>query len=314
MLGLFSCIIFRHNNAFYPLRNMFILRNVLYINSFLYLCTRIIQVDKLKTQILALLLAFASAANAQNVNWTDHMSNLPPDTIPSKAHEDKTAGPAPRPVNIGQGFGADDYDADYFAAFDENGVDTAHQIILLIGDSMLDGLGSRFVDYAAENGDEFHAVIWYGSTTMHWATTRDLEYQINRVHPTFVIISLGYNDLGYYDFERRGEWISTIVNKLGKLPFIWIGPLPRRRIRDRRIVDVIREKVGENHFFDSSNTVCARLDGNHPTMPAAARWVDSIASWMSTPGLTQHPIRMNYPTRKVRFIADEKHTLKYHGR
>lgn len=83
---------------------------------------------------------------------------------------------------------------------------------------MLDGLGSRFVDYAAENGDEFHAVIWYGSNTMHWATTRDLEYQIERVHPTFIILSLGYNDLGYYNYEKRVRWVDDIIRKFGNIP------------------------------------------------------------------------------------------------
>ena len=56
------------------------------------------------------------------------MSNLQPDTLPRKAHADKTAGPAPKIVNIGHGLGGDEYDPDYFSAFDENGVDTAHLI------------------------------------------------------------------------------------------------------------------------------------------------------------------------------------------
>lgn len=254
------------------------------------------------------------SAKAQDVNWTDHMSNLPPDSLPPKAKADKPAGPAPKIIDIGSGFSNDEYESDYFSSFDGQGVDTSHQVILLIGDSMLDGLGSRFVDYAAENGDEFHAVIWYGSSTMHWATTHDLEYHIQRIHPTFIIMSLGYNDLGYYNFEQRGRWIDEIIQKFGKIPFIWIGPLPRPRIRDRRIVDVIKERVGEKRFYDSSNTVCARIDGNHPTLSSAARWVDNIAEWMSTPGQTAHPIRMNFPSQKVAFHADEKHNVKYHGR
>lgn len=267
---------------------------------------------KLKQEILFLFLGIAMSAGAQNVNWTDHMSNLPPDSLPPKVKEDRSVGAAPAVVDIGKGLGSDDYDG--LASWDANGVDTAHQVILLIGDSMLDGLGNRFVDYAAENGDEFHAVIWYGSNAKHWATTRDLEYHIKRVHPTFIIMSLGTNDLGYYDFERRKGWIDDIIRTFGKIPFVWIGPLPRRGFRDRRIVDIIRQEVGEKRFYDSSNTYCARLDGVHPTFPSAAKWVDNIAKWMSTPGLTPHPIRMDYPQSKARFHADEKHTMKYHGR
>lgn len=239
------------------------------------------------------------------------MSNLPPDTIPAKANPDIN-GNAPETVDIGSGFGAGS--SQRLSSFDKNGVDTAHQIILLIGDSMTDGLGSRFVDYAAENGDELHAVVWYGSNSKHWATTRDLEYQIERVRPTFIIMSLGYNDLGYYDYTRREEWIKTIIDKFGEIPFVWIGPLPRRGIRDRRIVGIIRDCVGTDRFFDSSSTVCARVDGIHPTASAASRWVDSIAQWMSDPSLTRHPIRMEQPTTHALFRADEKHTMRYHGR
>lgn len=270
---------------------------------------------RFKFIILVLFCGLALTAYSQDENWTDHMSNLQPDTIPAKVREDKTAGPKPRIVNIGQGFSTDEEEYyGYSPSFNAQGIDTAHQVILLIGDSMLDGLGSRFVDYANQNGDEFHAVIWYGSNTMHWATTRDLEYHIKRVHPTFIIMSLGYNDLGYYNFTKRAEWIDIILKKFGKIPFVWIGPLPRRGIRDRRIVDIIRQKVGEKRFYDSSNTVCARIDGTHPTLSSASRWVDEIARWMSTPGETAHPIRMDYPTQNVNFHADEKHNMRYHGR
>lgn len=270
--------------------------------------------NTLKYKIFVILFVIALTANAQDVNWTDHMSNLSPDALPPKAQEDKSDGKAPPVINIAGGFGADDGESDYFSSFNDNGVDTAHKVILLIGDSMCDGLGSRFDDYAAQNGDEFHAVVWYGSNTMHWATTHDLEYHIQRVHPTFIILSLGYNDFGYYNFEKRAEWIDIILQKIGKIPFVWIGPLPRRGIRDRRMVEIIRDKVGEKRFYDSSNTVCARIDGTHPTASSAAQWVDDIAQWMSTPGLTAHPILMDYPQEKVPFHADEKHTMKYHGR
>ena len=77
------------------------------------------------------------------------------------------------------------------------------QVVLLIGDSMADGLGSRFNDYAVKNGFKFHSIVWYGSTTRDWAIASDLQYQIERVRPTYIIISLGTNDLGYKDYSRR---------------------------------------------------------------------------------------------------------------
>lgn len=193
-------------------------------------------------------------------------------------------------------------------------VDTAHQVILLIGDSMTDGLGHIFVDYAAENDYELHTVVWYGSRTDHWAKRGDLEYHINRVHPTFIVLCLGTNDLGFYDFNRRQQWINDIINKVGDIPFVWIGPLPWAKIRNRDLVGIIRNSVGEKRFFDSSNLRIPRADGVHPTLAGAKVWMNKIAQWLSNPEVTLHPIQMNPPTRTVRFVADEKHSPKYKGR
>ncbi len=48
-------------------------------------------------------------------------------------------------------------------------LDEAPQRILMLGDSMLDGLLPRLADYALENGHSVNAVIWYGSRTIDWA-------------------------------------------------------------------------------------------------------------------------------------------------
>lgn len=186
--------------------------------------------------------------------------------------------------------------------------------VLLIGDSMCDGLGSRFSDYAAKNGFELHTVIWYGSTSKSWATTYDLQYHIERVRPDYIIFSLGTNDLGYYDYARREGWIKGIIDKIGDIPYLWIGPLPWKKVRDRTIVDIIRRNTGKKHFYDSSNTYCQRLDGVHPTFPAAAKWVDDIVKWMGNPDVIANPVVLERPDRKSLFLPEEKHTPKYKGR
>jgi len=186
--------------------------------------------------------------------------------------------------------------------------------VLLIGDSMCDGLGSRFSDYAAKNGFELHTVIWYGSTSKSWATTYDLQYHIERVHPDYIIFSLGTNDLGYYDYARREGWIKGIIDKIGDIPYLWIGPLPWKKVRDRTIVEIIRRNTGKKHFYDSSNTYCQRLDGVHPTFPAAAKWVDDIVKWMGNPDVIANPVVLERPDRKSIFRPEEKHTPKYKGR
>ena len=37
--------------------------------------------------------------------------------------------------------------------------ESRNQVVLLIGDSMADGMGARFNDYAVKNGFEFHSIV-----------------------------------------------------------------------------------------------------------------------------------------------------------
>ena len=192
--------------------------------------------------------------------------------------------------------------------------ESRNQVVLLVGDSMADGLGVRFNDYAVKNGFEFHSVVWYGSTTRDWAIASDLQYQIERVHPTYIIISLGTNDLGYKDYSRRETAIHTILSRIGNIPYVWVGPLPWHRVKDRTIVNVIRDCTGTGRFFDSSSVIASRADGVHPTRQGAARWVDKIVEWMGEPDKNANPIEMDRPDFTTRFTHDEKHGMGYHGR
>ena len=108
--------------------------------------------------------------------------------------------------------------------------------------------------------------------------------------------------------------IKDILAKIGDIPYLWIGPLPWRKVRDRTIVDIIRRNTGTNNFYDSSNTYCQRLDGVHPTFPDAAKWVDDIVRWMGNSFLGDTPLNLERPDKKAAFRPDEKHTPRYKGR
>ena len=192
--------------------------------------------------------------------------------------------------------------------------DTSHHRILLIGDSMLDGVGRRFNDYASANGHTLYTSIWYGSTTKSWAYTTELPRLLQKVDPTFVIVCLGTNDLGYHDISARSEAVKEIMREIGDRPFIWIGPVQLRTIsRDPGIAAMIRQNVGASRFYDSYNLRISRAaDGIHPTFAAAAHWVDGIAQWMSGPE-TAHPIIMNTPAKSVPFKNFETHKTSYKG-
>ena len=193
--------------------------------------------------------------------------------------------------------------------------DTQHHRILLIGDSMLDGVGRRFNDYAAYNGHTLYTSIWYGSTTKSWAYTTELPRLMEKVKPTFVIVCLGTNDLGYHDISSRSDAVQEIMREIGDIPFIWIGPVSLRTVsNDPGIADMIRRNVGADRFYDSYHLRISRAgDGIHPTFPAAAHWVDGVAQWMSSPEAA-HPIIMQTPNASVPFKNYETHKTSYKGK
>lgn len=173
--------------------------------------------------------------------------------------------------------------------------DTSRQVILLFGDSMLEGLTRRLDDYTAANGYQLHTVIWYSSSTETWATTATLEHYIAQYHPSYFLLCLGSNELFVNDLDQRDQYIKTLVQKMGDKPFVWIGP-PNWK-EDTGIDQLICDNVGKGAYFDSSRLNLTRgKDGRHPTFSAAAGWADLIAKWMSS-SQCDHPIKMDRPTK-----------------
>ncbi|MBR4346868.1 MAG: SGNH/GDSL hydrolase family protein [Oscillospiraceae bacterium] len=193
--------------------------------------------------------------------------------------------------------------------------DSNGQRVLVIGDSTLDGVARRFADYARENGYFFYSSVWYGATVYDWAYTTELPNLLKKVQPTFVVISLGTNDLGYYDIPKRAKAVQEIVREVGDIPFVWIGPISLKSIKGENAVPgMIRDNVGADRFYDSYHLNMTRFpDGIHPTFEASAVWVDGVVEWMSTDA-SLFPIVMKAPKTKVRaFSHNEKHSVKYKG-
>lgn len=177
-------------------------------------------------------------------------------------------------------------------------MDTTAQNILIIGDSMLEGLNKRLGDYAKANGHNLNSVIWYSSTTEYWGTCDTLTVFLNRFKPTFLFISLGGNELFVKDIkEKRTGFLRNILKQIGNIPFVWIGP-PNWK-PDTGINEMVAENVGKGQFFLSDGMHFDRQkDGAHPTYASAALWFDSIARWM--PDHTAHPIRLEKPADSIK--------------
>lgn len=172
-------------------------------------------------------------------------------------------------------------------------MDTTAQRILLIGDSMLEGLRLRLRDYCVHNGHEMKTVIWYSATTKYFGQCDTLAYFIDQYNPTYILFVLGANELFVRDIiERRQHYVTHILKQIGRNKFIWIGP-PNWK-DDTGINDLIVKNTGEKRYFPSKNLTYARArDGAHPTHASAAVWMDSVAVWIMDKSM--YPIRLEKP-------------------
>lgn len=172
-------------------------------------------------------------------------------------------------------------------------LDTASKTILFIGDSMLEGLSPRLANYAKRNGHRLYSVIWYSSTSEVWGRSGKLASYIRRLHPDYIFICLGANELFISDIAaKRDKYVKQIVRECGNIPFLWIGP-PNWK-KDTGINDLIASNVPAGSFFLSDGMHFDRSrDGAHPTRQSASLWMDSVARWM--PAHSNHPIKMTRP-------------------
>ena len=173
--------------------------------------------------------------------------------------------------------------------------DTAVQTILLIGDSMLEGLGPRLAAYAEQNGHTLYTVMWYSSTSEVWGRSDKLKGYIRRLEPSYIVVCLGANELLVSDIaKKREKYVRKIISDIDTIPYLWIGP-PNWR-RDTGINELIAANTPKGAFFLSDGMTFERAkDGAHPTRSSAAAWLDSVMRWM--PANALHPIRMESPQK-----------------
>lgn len=172
-------------------------------------------------------------------------------------------------------------------------IDTTKQRILLIGDSMLEGLRMRLIDYCEYNGHDLDVVIWYSAQTYWYGKYDTLSYFINKHDPSYVILVLGANELFVRDIKtKRQKYVDHILKQIGQHRFVWVGP--PNWADDTGINEMIVENVGKRRYFPSKDLSYKRAsDGAHPTMESARMWMDSISTWIMNESM--YPIKLEEP-------------------
>lgn len=170
-------------------------------------------------------------------------------------------------------------------------IDTSYQKILLTGDSMSEGLLFPFMDTCKKYKHKFVCIPVYSSTTMSFANSNKMKELVNKYNPTYVILTLGSNELFIRGIEKRDEFVKKIISQVGDRKLIWIGP-PNWK-DDTGINDLIIKNMGKGKFFDSRNIKLERArDGAHPTFKAARVWADTIFRWLMNTDQCKYPIRI----------------------
>lgn len=168
------------------------------------------------------------------------------------------------------------------------------QHILLIGDSMAGaaGLEYGFRKYAAHNKHKLTVVSQASSNTAGWSKNKQLKAAIAIHKPTYVIISLGSNELFVQDLPQREKYIKDIIAQAGNVPVVWAGP-PNWR-KDTGINETIGNTVGKGRFFNSANVKIARQhDGIHPNLAGSVAWCNALSKWIMTE--SKYKIRLDNP-------------------
>jgi hypothetical protein len=173
--------------------------------------------------------------------------------------------------------------------------DSSGQRILLIGDSMVEGLMLPFQDYCNENGHKLFPVIWYSSSTKAFGTSDTLKYFIKKYNATYIIMALGSNELFIKGIKERDIFVKKILEQADTLKIVWIGP-PNWK-PDTGINDLISNRLGNNRYFLSKNLMFDRAsDGAHPTRYSCRIWTDKIVQWITEE--SRYPIVLNKPEKK----------------
>jgi lysophospholipase L1-like esterase len=159
--------------------------------------------------------------------------------------------------------------------------------LLLLGDSMAEGLGPHLKALATEQGIPYVGAGVSGSTIPDWTTSHWLEGTLDTFAPTLVVIVLGTNDaFSNYTPEQSADHARML---LGKIPLesevVWIGPplLPETyagRHPNPALVDSIEKQTPQ--WFDSSEWVIPRgPDDLHPTAHGYAGWAGAIWGYLT---------------------------------
>lgn len=182
--------------------------------------------------------------------------------------------------------------------------DTTVHKVLIFGDSMTHNLAMSISKYGTKNNYKVTGVTWESSSIPAWRSSGKIKKYMEMVNPDFVIISLGANEVGLKNFERRIPEVKGIVEELGETPYVWVGPPLWKE--DPGIYSMLNQALPAGRLFITGPDmeIPRGPDHIHPTRRGADMWADTLMRWMAH---SPHPILAEVPdsgttTRGHKFI------------
>lgn len=173
--------------------------------------------------------------------------------------------------------------------------DSTVKSVLIFGDSMTILVANRMAAYGKQNGYEVTSVTWDSSTSIGWSGCDTLDNYIARYKPDFIIVTLGSNELFLQNFDKRRPYVEKLVKKIGKIPFVWIGP-PNWK-EDKGFNNMMEAILPSGTYFRTEGMDLPRGEDHiHPTPRGGVIWTDSIMRWIST---SRHPILNEVPDASI---------------
>lgn len=153
-----------------------------------------------------------------------------------------------------------------------------NKTVLLIGDSMAEGVGPWLQKKVEEVGGRFINAQERSSTIVWWQGSGKLRELMARHTPDVVFIALGSNEIFLEQPALRAPLIKQMVEVLGTRPGYWIGPPSWKP--DSGLVRVIEENFQPGHFYNSNDLQVPRArDGKHPTAQGYQTWTELVWNW-----------------------------------
>lgn len=153
-----------------------------------------------------------------------------------------------------------------------------NKTVLLVGDSMAEGVGPWLKKKVEETGGRFIDGHERSSTIIFWQEGGKLREKLAEYHPDIVFIALGANEIFIEKPEIRAPLIQKMVEEIGARPAFWIGPPSWKP--DKGLVHVIDVNFQPGHFYNSNDLKVPRApDGKHPTAQGYGTWTDLIWTW-----------------------------------